>query len=196
MQPFLTWPFTSPSLYRIIYTYLHFICISNKYQMARSVCQHWAVSSASPWIPWWKRWLHASHISSAASNPMTSRSPWWGDSLGPLKQNKTCLKTGKKQKKLLQISFSTSLSQLFDRELCMRQLRYSGMMETIRIRKAGYPVRYTFDEFLTRYRVLLRTSICDPNTVSCFWQNLCFDQQNSFYDQLICKHKSKWKSSI
>uniref|UniRef100_I3KT63 Si:ch73-194h10.2 n=1 Tax=Oreochromis niloticus TaxID=8128 RepID=I3KT63_ORENI len=48
---------------------------------------------------------------------------------------------------------------LFDRELCMRQLRYSGMMETIRIRKAGYPVRYTFDEFLTRYRVLLRTSI-------------------------------------
>uniref|UniRef100_I3KT62 Si:ch73-194h10.2 n=1 Tax=Oreochromis niloticus TaxID=8128 RepID=I3KT62_ORENI len=53
---------------------------------------------------------------------------------------------------------------LFDRELCMRQLRYSGMMETIRIRKAGYPVRYTFDEFLTRYRVLLRTSICDPKT--------------------------------
>lgn len=96
MQPFITWPFTSPSLYRIFYTYLHFICISNKYQMARSVCQHWAVSSASPWIPWWKRWLHASRISSAASNPMTSRSPWWGDSLGPLKQNKTCLKTGKK----------------------------------------------------------------------------------------------------
>ncbi|KAL4000027.1 myosin heavy chain 1/2/3/4/8/13/7B/15 [Sarotherodon galilaeus] len=55
---------------------------------------------------------------------------------------------------------------LFDRELCMRQLRYSGMMETIRIRKAGYPVRYTFDEFLTRYRVLLRTSICDPKTES------------------------------
>ncbi|KAA8589751.1 hypothetical protein FQN60_013116 [Etheostoma spectabile] len=51
---------------------------------------------------------------------------------------------------------------LFDRELCMRQLRYSGMMETIRIRKAGYPVRYTFDEFLTRYRVLLKTSLCDP----------------------------------
>uniref|UniRef100_A0A8C9XWS2 Myosin VIIBa n=1 Tax=Sander lucioperca TaxID=283035 RepID=A0A8C9XWS2_SANLU len=56
---------------------------------------------------------------------------------------------------------------LFDRELCMRQLRYSGMMETIRIRKAGYPVRYTFDEFLTRYRVLLKTkekcceSICE-----------------------------------
>ncbi|KAM8953167.1 unconventional myosin-VIIb [Pelodytes ibericus] len=44
---------------------------------------------------------------------------------------------------------------IFDRELCIRQLRYSGMMETIRIRKAGYPVRYSFSEFFHRYRVLL-----------------------------------------
>lgn len=122
--------------------------------------------------------------------PMVRRQSWSSQT------ELNMLENWKKKKKLLQTSFSTSLSQLFDRELCMRQLRYSGMMETIRIRKAGYPVRYTFDEFLTRYRVLLRTSICDPNTVSCFWQNLCFDQQNSFYDQLICKHKSKWKSSI
>lgn len=45
--------------------------------------------------------------------------------------------------------------QLFDRELCIRQLRYSGMMETIRIRRAGYPIRYTFVEFVERYRVLM-----------------------------------------
>uniref|UniRef100_A0A3Q3GNF1 Unconventional myosin-VIIa-like n=1 Tax=Labrus bergylta TaxID=56723 RepID=A0A3Q3GNF1_9LABR len=59
---------------------------------------------------------------------------------------------------------------LFDRELCIRQLRYSGMMETIRIRKAGYPVRYTFQEFLDRYRVLLKTSLCDPKTVKGDWK--------------------------
>ncbi|XP_069020490.1 unconventional myosin-VIIa-like [Embiotoca jacksoni] len=55
-------------------------------------------------------------------------------------------------------------SEVFDRELCTRQLRYSGMIDTIRIRKLGYPIQHTFGEFLKRYRVLLKTTICDPKT--------------------------------
>lgn len=44
--------------------------------------------------------------------------------------------------------------QMFDRTLCVRQLRYSGMMETARIRSAGYPIRHGYREFVERYRHL------------------------------------------
>lgn len=50
--------------------------------------------------------------------------------------------------------FRYCIVQTFDRPLCVRQLRYSGMMETIRIRRAGYPIRHTFADFVERYRVL------------------------------------------
>ncbi|XP_030630586.1 unconventional myosin-VIIa [Chanos chanos] len=57
----------------------------------------------------------------------------------------------------------SKMSMVFDRELCLQQMRYSGMLETIKIRKLGYPIRHTFEEFLGRYRVLLKTVDCDPN---------------------------------
>ena len=41
----------------------------------------------------------------------------------------------------------------------MNQLKYSGMMETVRIRRAGFPVRRTFEDFLYRYHVLVRKSV-------------------------------------
>ncbi|XP_068143632.1 LOW QUALITY PROTEIN: myosin-VIIa [Drosophila tropicalis] len=43
----------------------------------------------------------------------------------------------------------------FDKELCVRQLRYSGMMETARIRRAGYPIRHEYRAFVDRYRLLV-----------------------------------------
>ncbi len=43
----------------------------------------------------------------------------------------------------------------FDRQLVVRQLRYSGMMETIRIRRAGYPIRHSYSDFVDRYRFLI-----------------------------------------
>ncbi|KAJ8356987.1 hypothetical protein SKAU_G00197810, partial [Synaphobranchus kaupii] len=75
---------------------------------------------------------------------------------------------------------------VFDRELCMTQLRYSGMMETIRIRRSGYPIRHTFQQFLNRYRVLLRTSICDPKKEPA---DTCCD----FICKAVIHEKGDWK---
>ena len=33
----------------------------------------------------------------------------------------------------------------FDKELVLRQLRYTGMVQTVKIRKAGYSVRMNFE---------------------------------------------------
>merc|ERR1719453_189636 len=42
----------------------------------------------------------------------------------------------------------------FDSLDVQRQLRCAGMLESIRIRRAGYPVRKPFKEFFNRFRVL------------------------------------------
>ncbi|XP_067897907.1 unconventional myosin-VIIa-like isoform X2 [Heterodontus francisci] len=47
---------------------------------------------------------------------------------------------------------------LFDRELCIKQLRYSGMRETIRIRKSGFPIRFSFPDFVQQYKIVLRSA--------------------------------------
>ena len=39
----------------------------------------------------------------------------------------------------------------FDYDLVLNQLRYSGMLETVRIRRAGYPVRRIFADFIFRW---------------------------------------------
>jgi myosin X len=38
----------------------------------------------------------------------------------------------------------------FQPPVVLNQLRYSGMMETVRIRRAGFPVRRTFEDFIFR----------------------------------------------
>ncbi|XP_058889481.1 unconventional myosin-X-like isoform X2 [Acipenser ruthenus] len=44
----------------------------------------------------------------------------------------------------------------FDPEVVLNQLRYSGMLETVKIRRAGFPVRRQFQDFYTRYKMLLK----------------------------------------
>uniref|UniRef100_A0A8C8JF69 Uncharacterized protein n=1 Tax=Oncorhynchus tshawytscha TaxID=74940 RepID=A0A8C8JF69_ONCTS len=43
----------------------------------------------------------------------------------------------------------------FNDALVLRQLRYTGMLETVRIRQSGYSIKYTFQDFVRHFRVLL-----------------------------------------
>ncbi|XP_010873983.2 unconventional myosin-IXAa isoform X3 [Esox lucius] len=43
----------------------------------------------------------------------------------------------------------------FNDSLVLRQLRYTGMLETVRIRQSGYSIKYTFQDFVRLFRVLL-----------------------------------------
>jgi myosin heavy subunit len=42
-------------------------------------------------------------------------------------------------------------AMLFDKAVVLQQLRYTGMLETIQIRKMGFPVRFRFHTFANRY---------------------------------------------
>ncbi|XP_072803518.1 unconventional myosin-IXb isoform X2 [Vicugna pacos] len=43
----------------------------------------------------------------------------------------------------------------FNDELVLQQLRYTGMLETVRIRRSGYSAKYTFQDFTEQFQVLL-----------------------------------------
>ncbi|KAL9872077.1 unconventional myosin-XV [Glossina fuscipes] len=51
------------------------------------------------------------------------------------------------------------LSLKMDMPCVLQQLRYLGMLDTIRIRQRGYPVRLRFQHFVERYRHMMRTPL-------------------------------------
>uniref|UniRef100_A0A7N8WKF0 Myosin IXA n=1 Tax=Mastacembelus armatus TaxID=205130 RepID=A0A7N8WKF0_9TELE len=46
----------------------------------------------------------------------------------------------------------------FNDNLVLRQLRYTGMLETVRIRQSGYNIKYSFKDFVHHFSVLLPAS--------------------------------------
>nr|XP_009666322.1 PREDICTED: unconventional myosin-XV [Struthio camelus australis] len=73
---------------------------------------------------------------------------------------------------------------LFEADVVSVQLRYSGILETIRIRKEGFPIRIPFLVFIDRYRCLVDMwSNVIPNGTNCveMLRNLCAVTPSMYY---------------
>uniref|UniRef100_A0A8C2TTQ1 Unconventional myosin-X-like n=1 Tax=Coturnix japonica TaxID=93934 RepID=A0A8C2TTQ1_COTJA len=53
---------------------------------------------------------------------------------------------------------------LFNPDVVLNQLRYSGMLETVKVRRAGFPIRRLFQDFLSRYKMLVKIPSFSDNS--------------------------------
>ncbi|XP_041086330.1 unconventional myosin-IXb-like isoform X10 [Polyodon spathula] len=76
-------------------------------------------------------------------------------------------------------SNSEKMELRFDDALVLQQLRYTGMLETVRIRHSGYSAKYTFQEFVGQFRVLLPKNSCtSQEEVSALFEKMGFNKNN------------------
>jgi len=79
-----------------------------------------------------------------------------------------CIKSNKEKK-----------ADHFDDVCVLLQLRYTGMLETVRIRQSGYPVRLLYTEFVQHYRILLKNGTkSDQGDIKAFLDRLELNPDN------------------
>ncbi|XP_049733295.1 unconventional myosin-IXb isoform X3 [Elephas maximus indicus] len=67
----------------------------------------------------------------------------------------------------------------FDEELVLQQLRYTGMLETVRIRRSGYSAKYTFQDFTEQFQVLLpKNALPCREVISTLLEKMAVDKKN------------------
>uniref|UniRef100_A0A4W3H8E9 Myosin IXB n=1 Tax=Callorhinchus milii TaxID=7868 RepID=A0A4W3H8E9_CALMI len=69
--------------------------------------------------------------------------------------NKLMETLGKAEPFFIRCIRSNAKKLCLDDELVLQQLKYTGMLETVRIRRSGYSAKYTFQEFVNQFQVLL-----------------------------------------
>ncbi|BFY98087.1 hypothetical protein BsWGS_01126 [Bradybaena similaris] len=68
---------------------------------------------------------------------------------------------------------------VFDEELVMRQLRYTGMLATVKIRQSGYNYRLLFEEFISLYKILLpRKQQYTKEDIRSFLKSMSLQEEN------------------
>ncbi|XP_004687679.1 PREDICTED: unconventional myosin-IXa isoform X2 [Condylura cristata] len=67
----------------------------------------------------------------------------------------------------------------FNDALVLRQLRYTGMLETVRIRQSGYSCKYSFQDFVSHFYVLLPCDIIPSKlNIQDFFRKINLNQDN------------------
>ncbi|KAM6119619.1 unconventional myosin-IXa [Pterocles gutturalis] len=67
----------------------------------------------------------------------------------------------------------------FNDSLVLRQLRYTGMLETVRIRQSGYSCKYSFQDFVSHFHVLLPQGISpSKHNIHDFFRKIKLDPDN------------------
>uniref|UniRef100_A0A8C4QDL6 Uncharacterized protein n=1 Tax=Eptatretus burgeri TaxID=7764 RepID=A0A8C4QDL6_EPTBU len=67
----------------------------------------------------------------------------------------------------------------FDHDLVLRQLRYTGMLETVRITRSGYSTKYSFQDFKEKFGLLLpRDAEATGEEIATLLKNLHIDPDN------------------
>ncbi|XP_072924589.1 unconventional myosin-IXb-like isoform X3 [Hemitrygon akajei] len=67
----------------------------------------------------------------------------------------------------------------FDDDLVLQQLKYTGMLETVRIRRSGYSAKYTLQEFRNQFQVLLpRNAEPLQEAIAALFNRLELDRNN------------------
>eukprot|EP00105_Crassostrea_gigas_P035727 XP_019919875.1 PREDICTED: unconventional myosin-IXa isoform X5 [Crassostrea gigas] len=67
----------------------------------------------------------------------------------------------------------------FDDVLVLRQLRYTGMLATVKIRQSGYNYRLTFEEFIQLYKIILpKGLLSSKEDVTTFLESMNLNKDN------------------
>ncbi|XP_071424171.1 unconventional myosin-IXa isoform X3 [Pithys albifrons albifrons] len=67
----------------------------------------------------------------------------------------------------------------FSDSLVLRQLRYTGMLETVRIRQSGYSCKYSFQDFVNHFHVLLPQGVSpSKHNIHDFFRKIKLDPDN------------------
>ncbi|XP_039458226.1 unconventional myosin-IXb isoform X3 [Oreochromis aureus] len=66
----------------------------------------------------------------------------------------------------------------FDDKLVLNQIRYTGLLQIVHIQKSGYSAKYTFEEFVEKFRILFpQGTAATPEHITTLFERMALDKK-------------------